>query len=191
QTHRLLASKRDAVRPRLECGARCGDAQWWGPAGAGNGTLHRVGVGVQNRQRRRGGYAGNKGESREPAGLDFRVQRLDLNPSYYRGLIQDLMIERTVIRDLNKTMTQARDVGRPLDLPEELEQAASRIREANRMGARAPQNLRDAWPDFQARLQAYRGREFLGLRTGLAKLDERTLGPRGLILLGAMPTVRH
>src|SRR5262249_13590128 len=102
-------------------------------------------------------------------GWIFAFNAADLNPSYYRGMLQDLIIERTVIRELNKTVARARDVGRPLDLPEELEQAASRIREANRMGARAPQNLRDAWPDFQARLQAYRGREFLGLRTGLSK----------------------
>ena len=39
------------------------------------------------------------------------------------------------------------------------------------------------------RLQQYRGREFLGLRTGLRQLDDRTLGLRGLILLGAAPNV--
>jgi len=119
----------------------------------------------------------------------FQFQEGDLNPSFYRGLIQDLIIERTVIRDLNKTMTNARDIGCPLDLPETLEKAASRIREVNLSGAKILRNLLEEWPDFQKRLEAYRGREFLGLRTGLTQLDDRTLGLRGLILLGAMPNV--
>jgi replicative DNA helicase len=119
----------------------------------------------------------------------FEIPEGDLNAGYYRGLVRDLIIERTVITDLNRTAAEARDVGRPLDLPERLEQAAGRIREMKLLGAEAPGNLRDEWPDFQSRLQAYRGREFLGLRTGMAQLDDRTLGPRGLILLGAMPNV--
>jgi replicative DNA helicase len=119
----------------------------------------------------------------------FQFQAADLNPPYYRPLLQELIIERTVIRGLNKTLTQARDVGLPLDLPDTLEQAAGRIRDMKLMGVKAARNLRDEWPDFQTRLQAYRGREFLGLRTGLPQLDDRTLGLRGLVLLGAMPNV--
>jgi replicative DNA helicase len=113
----------------------------------------------------------------------------DLNPPYYRGLIQDLIIERTVIRDLGKAVTQARDVGRPADLPDTLERAAGRIRDVRLIGASAERDLREEWAAFQTRLLAYRGREFLGLRTGLPRLDDRTLGLRGLILLGAMPNV--
>jgi replicative DNA helicase len=82
----------------------------------------------------------------------------------------------------------ARDIGFPPDLPETLEQAAGRIREV-KLSAKASTNLRDEWADFQARLQQYRGREFLGLPTGFRQLDQRTLGLRGLILLGAMPNV--
>jgi replicative DNA helicase len=119
----------------------------------------------------------------------FQAGESNLNPPYYRELLQDLIIERTVIRDLNKTATQARDIGRPLDLPERLEQAASRIREVRLLGAKPVRSLRDEWPDFQTRLQANRGRELLGLRTGLSQLDDRTLGLRGLILLGAKPNV--
>jgi replicative DNA helicase len=122
-------------------------------------------------------------------GWVFQFQEGDLNPAYYRGLIQDLIIERTVIRDLNRTAAEARDIGRPLDLPDRLERAAGRIREVRLLRAKAARNLREEWPDFQSRLQAYRGREFLGLRTGLPQLDERTLGLRGLMLLGAMPNV--
>jgi hypothetical protein len=118
----------------------------------------------------------------------FRFNATDLNPAYHRDLIQDL-IERTIIRDLNKTTALVREVGRPLDLPEALEQAASRIRELKQTGTSIARNLREEWPDFQTRLQEYRGREFLGLRTGLSQLDNRTLGLRGLILLGAMPNV--
>jgi replicative DNA helicase len=119
----------------------------------------------------------------------FQFQPADLNPPYYRELLQDLIIERTVIRDLDKTMTQARAVGLPVDLPEKLEQAADRLRNARLLGTKPPQNLQEEWPAFQTRLQTYRGREFLGLRTGLTQLDDRTLGLRGLVLLGAMPNV--
>lgn len=42
---------------------------------------------------------------------------------------------------------------------------------------------------FEERLQIYKGREIIGLRTGLDKLDAHTLGLRGLIVLGAGPGV--
>jgi replicative DNA helicase len=122
-------------------------------------------------------------------GWIFQFQESDLNPDYYRGMIQELIIEQTVLRNLNKTATQALTIGRPLDLPEQLEQVANRIREVRLLGKKTARNLREDWPDFQTRLQVYRGREFLGLRTGMSQLDERTLGLRGLILLGAMPNV--
>lgn len=119
----------------------------------------------------------------------FELPQSYLNSDYYREMIQDLIIERTLIRDLYKIQEQFFNAGRPLDLPDKLEQAAGRIREMRLLGTKIPQNLRDEWPEYKTRLQAYRGREFLGLRTGLAQLDNKTLGLRGLILLGAMPNV--
>jgi replicative DNA helicase len=119
----------------------------------------------------------------------FGFKTEDLNPAFYRGLILDLIAERGVLQDLNRMQTQVRMLGLPLDLPERLELTARRIRDAKLLGRQVPQNLRDAWPDFQSRLQAYRGRDFLGLRTGLPQLDDHTLGLRGLALLGAMPNV--
>ncbi len=118
----------------------------------------------------------------------FNRPKEQLNPPYFRELIQDLVIEKTVIPKLNETAKQAREIGRQLDLPERLEQAAARIREV-KQPVKSLGNVRDGWADFQIRLQRYRGREFLGLRTGLRQLDDRTLGLRGLILLGAAPNV--
>ena len=111
-----------------------------------------------------------------------------LNPSYYRALIQELIIEQTSIRNLSTLAEQTTKIGLPVDLPERLEQVAAEIREF-KQNTKAPANVRDAWPSFQASLQQYRGREFLGLQTGLKQLDERTLGLRGLCLLGAAPNV--
>ena len=120
--------------------------------------------------------------------ISSSVQSEQLNPLYFRELIQDLVIEKTVITKLNETAKQAREIGRQADLPERLEQAAARIREV-KQPVKSLGNVRDGWADFQIRLQQYRGREFLGLRTGLRQLDDRTLGLRGLILLGAAPNV--
>jgi replicative DNA helicase len=127
--------------------------------------------------------------SQDMLGWIFGFPPDQLNPDYYRPLIRDLIVERTVTRDLSKLVADARDVGRPLDLPEVLEQTAARIRQVEASTSEKAKSLVDDWADYQTRLQTYRGQEMLGLRTGMRQLDERTLGLRGLTVLGAMPNV--
>lgn len=43
-----------------------------------------------------------------------------LNPGYYKELVQDLIIERTVIGEMAKELTLAKDIGRPVDVAESL-----------------------------------------------------------------------
>ena len=74
----------------------------------------------------------------------FDRPKEQLNPPYFRELIQDLVIEKTVITKLNETAKQAREIGRQLDLPERLEQAAARIREV-KQPVKSLGNVRDGW----------------------------------------------
>jgi hypothetical protein len=51
----------------------------------------------------------------------FGFDPVNLNPEYYRGLIQDLIIERTIVGEMTKDMTSFRDVGRPVDIIKSLD----------------------------------------------------------------------
>jgi replicative DNA helicase len=46
----------------------------------------------------------------------FQFDAAELNAEYYRGMIQDLIIERTIVSEMTKDMTSFRDVGRPTDI---------------------------------------------------------------------------
>lgn len=50
-----------------------------------------------------------------------------LNPDYYRTIVQDLIIERTIVGEMTKDMTSFRDVGRPLDIIKSLEDYNKRL----------------------------------------------------------------
>jgi len=47
----------------------------------------------------------------------------------------------------------------------------------------------EEWDEHEQQLAQLRGRDLVGLRTGMAELDRRTLGLRGVFLLAAMPGV--
>ena len=90
--------------------------------------------------------------------LTYIVERPSeqLNPLYFRELIQDLVIEKTVITKLNETAKQAREIGRQLDLPERLEQAAARIREV-KQPVKSLGNVRDGWADSRSACSSIAG----------------------------------
>jgi hypothetical protein len=50
-----------------------------------------------------------------------------LNPTYYRQIVQDLIIERTIVGEITKDMTSFRDVGRPVDIIKSLEDYNRRL----------------------------------------------------------------
>lgn len=51
----------------------------------------------------------------------FGFELDQLNPAYYKIMVQDLIVERTIIGAMSRDMTLARDIGRPVDILKSLE----------------------------------------------------------------------
>lgn len=51
----------------------------------------------------------------------------DLSPVYYRNYVRDLIIERRIIATVSRDIAQARDIGRPVDLPKRLQDYATEL----------------------------------------------------------------
>jgi replicative DNA helicase len=140
------------------------------------------------------GSAGELSQQTEERTVDlldwiFGFDETDLNVEFYRPLIQQLILERTVCKDLKDLGELASSVGLPADLAVSLEEKAAKVRAVTMSAAKPARSIVGDWDEYQTRLAVYRGRDFLGLRTGMQQLDERTLGLRGLMMLGAMPNV--
>ena len=71
---------------------------------------------------------------------------------------------------------------RPADLKFPLMRALERLRALDKAPAK-PVSLAERWPGYQAELAKLRGRKLIGLESGMAGLDEMTLGLRGLTIL--------
>lgn len=119
----------------------------------------------------------------------FEKPKEQLNAVYYRSVSRDLICERTALGELRELVQRGADVGVPVDLAARLEQLARKARQVESIAAVEAQTLKGDWADYLNRLQIYRGRDMIGLTTGMRQLDDRTLGLRGLTVLGAMPNV--
>ncbi len=57
----------------------------------------------------------------------FNFDPARMNASYYKTMIQDMIVERTVIGKLSQAMTLARDVGRPIDIIKDLNAQVTKL----------------------------------------------------------------
>ena len=55
------------------------------------------------------------------------IQDSDLNPTYYKPLIQELIIERTVFNEIARDMTLSQTIGRPVDILKSFENYRQKI----------------------------------------------------------------
>lgn len=101
-------------------------------------------------------------------------------------LLRKFRYEREVVDTYRRLFNQAGDAIL-VQLPDVNRQMMALTAQLDRTGV--SECLTGDWVEFERRLQYYRGRDLIGLRTGLKALDERTLGLRGLLVLGAAPGV--
>lgn len=112
----------------------------------------------------------------------------EFSEAYGRVLLRRFLRERQIIQPLLRTVSRW-DQQVPQSIGPMLQEYAREAVALETVGGAAPQSLAADLPDFMASLEAYRGREMIGLRTGMPQLDRRTLGLRGMIVLGAKPNV--
>jgi hypothetical protein len=121
----------------------------------------------------------------------FHERQVGMHLTHDAGarLLRQLYAERVVHDEVLRNL-RARDRLSTLnDFPEDLERLTRSHETLMSIGgcAAAGLALGDRWDEHERRVERGRGRELLGLRTGVPGLDERTAGLRGLVLLGARP----
>jgi replicative DNA helicase len=99
--------------------------------------------------------------------------------------LQQILIERRVAQRLSYIPSQ----GATADiLTQSVETAYEDIREIRAVcQSQCVPLLGDELAEYQQRLERHRGRQRIGLQTGMEVLDDRTSGIRGFMLLGAAP----
>ena len=108
-----------------------------------------------------------------------------------REIQRHLLVERTILAPLRQYCNPGTiPLGfRPENITEflnEIQQQQKRIESAT---AHQIQTVADCWDEHEARLEQFRGRRSVGLETGFTQLDQKTLGLRGVTVLGARPSV--
>jgi replicative DNA helicase len=109
----------------------------------------------------------------------------DQDDGYVIKQLKRFLTERAVDEPLRQSWALAGD-GVARDLGMQCEQAQRTLAQIDALD-RMPVSMRDAFPEFEARLDRGLGRRFLGVQTGLEALDDKTQGLRGVTILGAPP----
>lgn len=118
----------------------------------------------------------------------FEEDVAGLSESLARSLLKRYLYELEMILPLQKLLSDCGSNDQlPANLPEVLAQLQERARKLEGIDAKSVKTFGEEWGEHEARLKQFRGRKMIGLRTGLAELDRRTLGLRGLFIVGAKP----
>ena len=116
----------------------------------------------------------------------YAVDQGELSDELARSLLKRYLSELLVIGPLRQLLADCgEDV--PKNLPAVLDQLLSRTRQLDGIDAKPVRSLGEEWDEHTTRLNQFRGRTMIGLKTGLPELDRRTLGLRGLFVFGAKP----
>jgi len=107
-----------------------------------------------------------------------------IDPDYGIELLKRFLIQR----DLQVEVCQLAElfkVSPLLSLPESLQRLAETGAAIKSLSIVTHDTIGSEWDAHEERLARFRGRELVGLKTGIKSLDERTLGLRGFGALGA------
>ena len=109
----------------------------------------------------------------------------ELHFEYGCELLKKFLRERELVRPLRDFLRDAGE-GPVTNLPTVLKEVQEREAAIEQLGG-GLRSMAGDWGAFQGYLNTCRGRALIGLRTGMPWLDERALGLRGLIAVGARP----
>ncbi len=132
------------------------------------------------------------GEGETDKVLDLVSQVFDADPSSIspdlgRELLHEFLHEAMLVEPLRQlTQDDYSTVG---DFTPVLDELLLRLATLNTLDGPQRRTLADRWAEHNEKLDVDRGRRLIGLRTGDENLDRRTLGLRGVTILGAMPSV--
>jgi replicative DNA helicase len=114
------------------------------------------------------------------------VDEDDLNVPYGLVLLKKFLHERQVIDKVRRVLDGAG--GRnPVGFELKLAQAQERAAAIEAIGHAGAVSMAESLPQLIAWIETGRGKNLIGLETGVVDLDDRMLGLRGLTVLGAMP----
>ena len=120
----------------------------------------------------------------------FSANLEDLDPASARELLRLFLYERLVVVEIGQLIPN--DEEEHL-IRQDIAHVLTRVEELSRRidGVTTSQihTLSDDWDAHEEQLSVYRGKELIGLKTGIAELDRRTLGLRGLGALGSPPNL--
>lgn len=144
--------------------------------------LHNVGMLGQLTQRGPGGYVYDA-LSRGPLSQPERLSAMNLQERFFRS--------RTVIKPLRRVLhpNQYGNNQDPESVLQLLEAALEQERRISSHQRHPLCPLAQQWTRHEEQLDRLRGRSLIGLETGFRPIDQRLLGLRGVILLGAGPGV--
>ena len=118
----------------------------------------------------------------------FAIDKAGLSDELGLKLLKQYLSELQVLDPLDRFLAEYRNSSQmPSNLPTVLEQLLERSLRLDGIGAKGVRTIEEEWGEHNTRLEKFRGRTMIGLKTGLKELDRRTLGLRGLFIFGAKP----
>lgn len=118
----------------------------------------------------------------------FAIPQRELESQCGRQLFQQFLRERALWAPLERMSVEA-----PGSVPENIEailrEVTERCRSIDQISVSRPLTVAAGFDDFQRYRAQFIGQRFLGLKTGMERLDRCTLGLRGIMLFAARPNV--
>jgi replicative DNA helicase len=108
----------------------------------------------------------------------------EIDPDYGLDLLKRFLLQRALQGDVLQLAESLKIAPNP-DLPIRLQALTDLGTDIQSLAVSKPASIEHEWASHEEQLARFRGRQLVGLKTGIDSLDNRTLGLRGLGALGA------